>query len=288
MSSILDLYHRLPLVKEFDRLVDQTGEVKETIRRELQSIRSILCLEVYDRLRDEKCAREGPLSLHRFEHQVCSQHGEDGVLVEIFRRIGDGKRSFVEVGVGDGIENNTAFLNSLGWSGAWIDARPITYPLPPEVHFCQSFVTRENIAALFTDLAVPRDVDLCSLDIDQNTYFIWDALTAWRPRVVVIEYNASLPPSVNWKVSYDGARIWDGSINFGASLKAFELLGMSLGYSLVHCEISGANAFFIRNDLVGERFVGPFDAETQYEPPRYSLDQTQGHCRARLDRLTAR
>ena len=75
-----------------------------------------------------------------------------------------------------------------------------------------------------------------------------------------------------------------GQRNFGASLKAFERLGHRLGYALVHCEISGANAFFVRQDLVGERFAGPFDAETHYEPPRYSLDHNPGHRRSRLDR----
>ena len=53
-----------------------------------------------------------------------------------------------------------------------------------------------------------------------------------------MEYNASLPADVEWKVHYDAKRMWDGSHNFGASLKAFETLGRRLGYSLVGCELS--------------------------------------------------
>jgi hypothetical protein len=284
MSSLFAPYHQLPVIRELERIFGRTGTLQDTVREELQALRKLHCLEICARLREGKAAQEGPLGLHRFEHQVCSQHGEDGVLVEIFRRIGDGSRTFVEVGIGDGIENNTSFLHSLGWSGVWIDANPLPPPIPPELRFRQSFVTKENAAALFTELAVPVEVDLCSLDIDQNTFYLWEALSAWRPRVVLTEYNASIPPSVEWKVNYEAGRVWDLTNNFGASLKAFERLGHRLGYALVHCEISGANAFFVRQDLVGERFAGPFDAETHYEPPRYSLDHNPGHRRSRLDR----
>ncbi|MEN9633956.1 MAG: hypothetical protein RL077_2360 [Verrucomicrobiota bacterium] len=284
MSVFFSWYHRLPIIRELDRILVQTASVRNTLAAELQSLRALHCRDYCDRLRAEKSAGEGPLCLHRFEHQVCSQNGEDGVLVEIFRRIGDGRRTFAEVGVGDGIENNTAFLHSLGWSGAWIDAAPLPSVSPTNVRFLKAFTTSENIAELFTQLAVPRDVDLCSLDIDQNTFYLWEALAAWQARVVVIEYNASLPPSVDWQVAYVADRVWDGTINFGASLKALERLGRRLGYTLIHCEIIGANAFFVRNDLVGAHFTGPFDAETHYEPPRYSYLHTLGHRRSLLDR----
>ena len=64
---------------------------------------------------------------------------------------------------------------------------------------------------------------------------------------------------------------------FGASLKAFEVLGSRLGYSLVGCDITGINAFFVRNDLVKDLFAGPFTAENHYEPPRYGLCYRFGH-----------
>ena len=54
-------------------------------------------------------------------YRVYSQSDEDGILHEIFRRIGDGKRTFLELGVGNGLENNTLFLLIQGWSGIWIE-----------------------------------------------------------------------------------------------------------------------------------------------------------------------
>jgi hypothetical protein len=72
---------------------------------------------------------------------------------------------------------------------------------------------------------------------------------------------------------------WDGSIGFGASLKAFEILGAERGYSLVACNFVGANAFFVRNDLLGDMFHAPYTAEEHYEPHKSYIRYTSGHTR---------
>jgi hypothetical protein len=129
---------------------------------------------------------------------------------------------------------------------------------------------------------VPTELDLLSLDIDRNTYYLWEALRQFRPRLVVVEYNAAIPPGIEWKDTY-GPRVWDGTQNFGASLKAYENLGRQLGYSLVGCEFTGINAFFVRNDLVGDKFAEPFTAENHYEPPRYSMIHRRSHTPSIMD-----
>src|SRR4051812_4954091 len=53
--------------------------------------------------------RRHPGSMAPFEFAVYSQNGEDGILQEIFRRIGTTSRRLVEIGCGDGLQNNTAF-----------------------------------------------------------------------------------------------------------------------------------------------------------------------------------
>src|SRR5215203_1913120 len=63
-----------------------------------------------------------PLSLCRHHGQVYSQNGEDGIIAEIFRRIGERDRFFVEIGTENGLQNNTRFLLERGWKGVWIDA----------------------------------------------------------------------------------------------------------------------------------------------------------------------
>jgi hypothetical protein len=52
-------------------------------------------------------------------------------------------------------------------------------------------------------------------------------------------------------------------------LGALTDLAATKGYSLVGCGLTGVNAFFVRDDCVGARFLAPFTAEQHYEPPRY-------------------
>src|ERR1700735_5472789 len=62
-----------------------------------------------------------PLRLLASGYRVFSQNQEDGMIAEVFRRIGATSRRFVEVGVEDGLECNSAFLLTQGWRGAWIE-----------------------------------------------------------------------------------------------------------------------------------------------------------------------
>ena len=87
------------------------------------------------------------------------------------------------------------------------------------------------------------EIDLLSIDIDYNDYWIWKAVTAVSPRVVVIEYNATLRPPMSLVVPYDPACMWDGTNYFGASLEALVRLGRDKGYRVVACNYTGVNAF---------------------------------------------
>jgi hypothetical protein len=228
-----------------------------------------------------------PKRLNRFEKQVFSQNGEDGTIAEIFQRVDQRSRTFLEIGVGDGLENNTTYLLMQGWTGSWIEGsaeRVATIFKRFEGLIAQgaltvmrSFVTAENISDLADSSQVGEEPDLLSLDIDRNTYYVWRALDRIRPRVVVVEYNATLPASVDWKVEYRADRVWNGTAYFGASLKALELLGRERGYALVGCDLAGVNAFFVRDDLCEDKFEAPYTSENHYEPPRYFLGCRNGH-----------
>ena len=243
-------------------------------------------------LKNPRYAEPGRLT--RFEQQVFSQNGEDGIVAEIFRRIGAHGHTFLEIGAGSGLENNTAFWLMQGWRGWWVEGgarylnkihRRLAAPIADgRLTLLPSFVTAENVAGLLSSAGVPEEIDLFSLDIDRNTYWIWAALPRLRPRVVVVEYNATYPPSCDWKVPYDAERCWNDTSFFGASLKAYELLGRQLGYCLVGCDLSGTNAFFVRQDLVYTHFAAPFTAENHFEPLRLFLLRTQGYPRCFDDR----
>lgn len=225
-------------------------------------------------------------SVTRHGFKVYSQNDEDGIIEAIFARIGEGGRRFVEIGVGNGLENNTSYLLQKGWSGAWLDAdvaqgefikREFASLINAgRLTFRQVFVTAESIDGVLADMSVPAELDILSLDIDGNEWWVWNSLERLRPRVIVVEYNAGLGPSLSWKMPYDPQFRNSGTRAHGASLKAFERLADDKGYWLVGCSWSGVNAFFVRKDVAADQFSSECAAEYHYEPPRYYFGPFNG------------
>jgi hypothetical protein len=220
-----------------------------------------------------------PKRLLRHGFKVYSQHDEDGIIQEIFRRIGTSKQTFVEFGVETGVECNTAKLLIEGWRGLWIEANAqacksisSTFEMflqDRRLTLKQSLVTAENINTLIRSAGVDGKIDLLSIDIDFNDYWVWKAIEIVKPRVVVIEYNAGLRPPLSLTVPYRPNHAGGGTNFFGASLEALVRLGRIKGYRVVGCNISGSNAFFVREDLCADHFIEPATAEEHYEPPRH-------------------
>jgi hypothetical protein len=220
-----------------------------------------------------------PRRLLRYGFKMYSQNDEDGIIQEIFRRIGTTNRMFVEFGVETGVECNTAKLLIEDWRGLWIEAdrglvQQIHHRFGPvlpagQLRVMESLVTAENINALIESADFHGEIDLLGIDIDYNDYWVWKAITIIRPRVVVIEYNASLRPPLSLTVPYHPKGCWDGSNVYGASLEALVRLGIDKGYRIVGCSIAGVNAFFVRADLCGDKFLEPATAAEHYEPPRH-------------------
>ena len=221
---------------------------------------------------------DDPKRLERAGFKAYSQNDEDGILQEIFRRIGAPHKSFVEFGCGNGMENNTSYLLQQGWRGLWMDGSDSNAQFIGEqfahlikhglLKFESTFITRENIDGLIAAADLGAEIDLLSVDIDGNDYHVWEAVRCVSARVVVVEYNARLRPPNDWTLTYNAGHTWDSSDRFGASLSALTRLGKQLGYQLVTCNISGCNAFFVRKDLCGELFATPATAEHLYHPPR--------------------
>jgi len=194
-----------------------------------------------------------------FELKAFSQNGEDGILAEILRRCGVRDGFFVEFGAAQGVENNCAALaDLLGWRGLFMEggARDHAvlerkYRPSDRVATRCAIVSPENVEALFTEAGVPAEPDVLSIDVDGEDYWIWEALEHYRPLVVVIEYNSGLEPGRRL-VQPRGSGPWDGTAFLGASLAALESLGERKGYRLVHTDLTGVNAFFVRDDAPGE------------------------------------
>ena len=100
-----------------------------------------------------------------------------------------------------------------------------------------------------------------SIDIDGNN------ITSFKPRILVLEYNAVFGPTRKISVQYDGNFLRTekhySNLYFGASLAAITDLANKRGYSLVGTNSASSNAFFLRNDLINNR-VEVLSAEKAY------------------------
>ncbi|MDX2152788.1 MAG: hypothetical protein SFV54_18745 [Bryobacteraceae bacterium] len=209
------------------------------------------------------------------EHEwaLYSQNGEDALTLQILDRIAAPHHAFLEIGVEDGLECNSAILAYVfGWRGLMIEADPIKCAaaqralrrLAPQVTAKHAFATAENINSLAAEAQLPEDLGLLSIDVDGVDYWLWKALTAVRPRLVIVEYNACIPPGESLTVPYDAAFRSDGFYH-GASLKALDTLAREKGYALVAADAAGVNAFFVREDLLAAA-GGPRTVEECYRP----------------------
>ena len=225
------------------------------------------------------------LSFDEIEFRNQSQNGEDGILWYIFSLIGTVNKRCVEICAGDGIQNNTAnLLINHGWTGLLLDgieenvkrgkefynSHPDTFAYPPK--FVHAWITAENINDLIASNGFSGEIDLLSLDIDGVDYWIWKAIEAINPRVVVMEIQAvwgcEASVTVPYRPDFKAEFINGFGIYCGASLPAFVKLGKEKGYRLVGCQRYAFNAFFIRDDVGRDQFP-EIAAEKCFSHPFY-------------------
>ena len=222
--------------------------------------------------------------------KVYSQVDEDGIIEHLISRIGAGQRTFIELGCGNGSENNTHYLALQGWKGVWVDGSSenighISGSIPldtPRLLVQQMFITRDNIAQAMSQWAsrLGGGVDLLSLDIDGNDAAVLERiLTVVQPRVLVLEYNGKFPPPLKLSVAYNPTHGWQGDDYYGSSLQLFvdQLEGR---YRLVSCGLSGANAYFVRTDMAGA--FTHYTTQQLFMAARHHLIQRRGAANASL------
>eukprot|EP01035_Chromulina_nebulosa_P028237 gene28237-37248_t len=215
-------------------------------------------------------SKRDPSHFVQFSHNITSQHGEDGILQEIFSLIGLADIPVcIDVGAWDGKHlsntyslfhkernaNNVTTECRPNWSGILFEADSSRfqelqrlYANNESVICVNCLVCIEGPHCLSNQLTlynITRFPDLLSIDIDGCDYYLWKEVAkgGFSPRVVVIEFNPTVPNHVYF-VQEENINIQQGS-----SLLALQSLGKELGYTLVATTVF--NGIFLRNDLMG-------------------------------------
>ena len=198
--------------------------------------------------------RSNPIA--RNGYKITSQHEEDGIVEEIFYRMGITKPNFIEIGADmKTFENNSSALAMRGCKGVWIDMNEPLVKVNKERVLCISAkVTPRNIKILINksiDFVGTKNINLLSLDIDSNDYHVLrEIVKDFKFDCLIVEYNA------NWgkhnsiyskfEENFDRAH----GDYYGMSLKA--AVNLLNDYSLICCNITGVNAFFIHNSQLSK------------------------------------
>jgi len=213
-----------------------------------------------------------------------SQNDEDGILLEIIRRTGISEGKFVEIGVGDGLENNTLVLLMLGWRGLWVGGEGLAFATggSAKLSFHKLWVTPQNVGPTMrkglAELGLDaNNIDVVSVDIDSYDRELVQAILDFgtRPVLFIVEYNAKFPPPIRFAVT--GREPWDDSDYFGSSLQSWWDLLIPAGYKLIACNITGVNAFFVRSDQSHLFEDTPTDISQLYMQCDYNWFLKVGH-----------
>lgn len=219
----------------------------------------------------EAKVRQHPNPLNRRFYGAFSQNEEDEIILEIVRRLQLERGYFVEFGVGNGLENNSLVLLANKWRGVWFGGGRLSVKgySPDQLRFEKVWISKNNVIELLQK--VEQHQNLISVDLDGNDYHLVEELLAngANPDVFIVEYNAKFPPPIEFTIEYDSNHRWRGDDYFGASLQSFVNLFADFNYSLVCCNITGSNAFFVRDSYASLFSDVPQDIREIYNPPFY-------------------
>ncbi len=215
-----------------------------------------------------------------FCRNTTSEHGEDGIIERILELLGDGQKWCVELGALNGVHGSNVWslIKKRGWNSVLIEADKTQFErLQKEfagesgAHRVNEFVSFEgeqSLDAIFAKMPIPNTFDIFSLDVDGNEYHLWESMTKYKPRIMVVEFNPSIPNEVSF------VQPRDMSVFQGSSLRALVELGKRKGYELVAA--NEANAFFVLQELfpkfgISNNSIEVLHTDTSYQTKLFQL-----------------
>lgn len=198
-------------------------------------------------------------SLSKYRKNIYSQHGEDGVIREILRRLDIKTGWFVDVGAWDGkYLSNTYALLRKRWHGIAIEGdtdkiknlNQLSEEADGKLHPIPKYVSaykEGGLDELLAQTPIPKDFDVLNIDIDSHDWYVWKNLERYSPKIVIIETNATIIPRVKYVQEPDAPPRKDLKFTSGASFTSIVELGKEKGYTPV-CHTG--NIILVRNDNI--------------------------------------
>lgn len=194
--------------------------------------------------------------LLKYKKNIFSQSGEDGIIKEVFKRleISDVKldKNCCEFGAWDGIHlsNTYNLIKNYNYKSILIEGDKkkfkklcvnISDNKIIKINKFVEFYGKNKLDNILIKYNFPKNFDFLSIDIDGNDYYIFESLKTYRPKLICIEFNPTIPNEVNF------VQEKNIKINKGCSALALIELAKTKLYSPIIA--TDFNLFFIKNSL---------------------------------------
>ena len=197
------------------------------------------------------------------EVRVFSQWGEDGILDYLCEILSISRPNVLEIGAGDFTECNSRFLGeNRNAKITWIDNRSDLFKRVSKLELrwktyleaLRVWVTTSNISEIVERSREQMfGIDILSLDLDGNDYWILNAIDLRGVSIVVVEYNAlfgaSAQITIPMQEDFDRSKAHHSWKYYGASLPAFVDLLSRRGFEFIGTNRPMTNAFFVDRTL---------------------------------------
>lgn len=203
---------------------------------------------------------------------------EEALVTRYLASLPIAHRYCVDIAAQDGIGGSqTLALFKSGWHGVAVeyDAKVFAtlaafYSAFDEVALVRAKVTPASVRDLLRAAGCPRDFGFLSLDIDSYDYFILEQILAeFRPTVMCVEINESIPPPLRFTVCYDPGQFWRGDHFQGQSIAQCDALCRKHGYQIL--ELHYNNLILIASEVNRHRALSveeAYDAGYRNKPDR--------------------
>ncbi len=193
--------------------------------------------------------------LYNYKKNIYSQNGEDGILLEILKRVKFLKNKnkwCCEFGAWDGIKGSNTFnlVKNLKFNAVYIEgdkkkfkklvknSNKFSKIIPINKYISHKKNSKFTLDKVLKKTNIPKKFEILSIDIDSYDLSVWESLKNYKPEIVIIEINSGIKPGIFQKNSLK---------NKGNSFTSTLKVGLRKGYRLV-CHTG--NCIFVKKELI--------------------------------------
>ncbi len=150
--------------------------------------------------------------LNKYKKNIFSQNGEDGIILEIIKRLNlNGKNKWCcEFGAWNGIHGSNTFnlVKNFNFNAVYIegDKKRFKDLIITKSKFSKIFPFNKYVSYKKNSLnsldnilkktKIKKNFEILSIDIDSYDLAVWKSLKKYRPEIVIIEINSGIPPGI--------------------------------------------------------------------------------------------